>query len=216
MAYYLMSPDSKPTQLAPSVVSNSKTNNDEASQDVKESSPDDSNNPTVLPLETLKKFHFAFLIRHPRRGIPSFYRCCVPPLGEITGFTHFMNNEAGYSELRRMFDYLREQRLVGPSVAGQTPTTEGEVTITVIDADDLLDNPQAVIETFCRETGIPYTPDMLKWEDEENQKYVSDAFAKWIGFHNDAIHSTELTARTHHVSTLPIYSASLLLREGNL
>ena len=38
---------------------------------------------------------------------------------------------------------------------------------------------------------------MLCWDDEENHKYVADAFAKWNGWHNDAIKSTKLTARTH-------------------
>jgi len=139
-----------------------------------------------------------FLIRHPRRGIPSFYRCCVPPLDEVTGFFNYMPNEAGYVELVRLFDYLREQKVVGPSMPGDTERPDGEISITVIDADDLLDKPKEVIEAFCRETGLEYTPDMLHWDDPENQKYVSDAFAKWIGFHNDAINSTQLTARTHH------------------
>ncbi|KAI1631826.1 P-loop containing nucleoside triphosphate hydrolase protein [Biscogniauxia mediterranea] len=159
---------------------------------------DGTGNPTVVPLDILKQFHWTFLIRHPRRGIPSYYRCCIPPLSEVTGFSHFMPNEAGYLELRRLFDYLREQKIVGPSMAGETNETKekDDITITVIDADDLLDHPEPVIHAFCRETGIPFTPDMLNWDDEENQKYVSDSFAKWIGFHNDAINSKCLSART--------------------
>jgi hypothetical protein len=199
MAYYIMPPDNKPASIAPSLAKED-TDGAETNGETK------STNPTVIPLNILKNYHFTFLIRHPRRGIPSFYRCCVPPLDEITGFKDFMPNEAGYAELVRLFDYLREQKVVGPAMAGQEPQ-EGEVTITVIDADDLLDNPKGVIETFCRETGIEYTPDMLSWDDPENQKYVSDAFAKWIGFHNDAINSTKLTARTHgHVCLQPHYS----------
>ncbi|KAI1879389.1 hypothetical protein JX265_002343 [Neoarthrinium moseri] len=171
-------------------------------------------NPTVLPLDELKKYHFTFLIRHPRRGIPSFYRCTVPPLDDVTGFKDFMSNEAGYVELRVLFDYLREQKLVGPRLAeaaqdGQSNglsngnghtngQKEGEVTITVIDADDLLDHPHEVVEAFCKETGIPFVPEMLNWDNPEDQKHVEDAFAKWIGFHNDAIKSTCLSARTHH------------------
>jgi hypothetical protein len=192
MAYYLMPPNNQPASLAESLKSR-RTGSSENSGQVKAES--DLKNPTVVPLETLKKFHFTFLIRHPRRGIPSFFRCCVPPLDEITGFKDFMSNEAGYAELVRLFDYLREQKIVGPAMAGEE-TGDGEVSITVIDADDLLDKPKAVIEAFCRETGIEYTPDMLTWDDPENQKYVSDAFAKWVGFHNDAINSTQLTART--------------------
>ncbi|KAI0166029.1 P-loop containing nucleoside triphosphate hydrolase protein [Xylariaceae sp. FL1272] len=165
---------------------------------------DPTGNPTVVPLDILKQYHWTFLIRHPRRGIPSYYRCCIPPLNETTGFTHFMPSEAGYVELRRLFDYLREQKLVGPGVAGETngsTVKENEVAITIIDADDLLDRPEPAIRAFCKETGIPFTEDMLKWGDEENQEYVSEAFAKWNGWHNDAINSKCLSARTHAKKT---------------
>ncbi|KAI1429305.1 hypothetical protein F5Y12DRAFT_478160 [Xylaria sp. FL1777] len=167
---------------------------------------DPTGNPTVIPLEFLKKFHWTFLIRHPRRGIPSYVRCCSPPLSETTGWDHFMPSEAGYVELRRLFDYLREQGIVGPSVAGRGSASGagtgkkeegGEVSITVLDADDLLDRPEAAIRAFCGETGIPFEPDMLRWDDEGNQAYVAEAFAKWNGWHNDAINSKGLTARTH-------------------
>ncbi|KAI1433098.1 hypothetical protein GGR50DRAFT_537657 [Xylaria sp. CBS 124048] len=154
-------------------------------------------NPTVIPLEILKKFHWAFLIRHPRRGIPSYVRCCSPPLSEMTGWDHFMPSEAGYAELRRLFEYLREQGLVGPSVAGQAKQTGDEVSITVLDADELLDRPEQAIRAFCEQMGVSFKPDMLEWDDEANQKYVANAFAKWNGWHNDAINSTGLTARTH-------------------
>jgi hypothetical protein len=185
MAYYIMPPNNQPVTTAPSLLARGQ----------KEDTGNGSKNPTVVPLDILKKFHFTFLIRHPRRGIPSFFRCCVPPLDEITGFKDFMPNEAGYAELVRLFDFLREQKVVGPAMAGEA-TQEGEISITVVDADDLLDKPKEIIEAFCRETGLEYTPDMLTWDDPENQQYVSDAFAKWIGFHNDAINSTKLTART--------------------
>lgn len=199
MAYYLMPPDGKPATIVPSL---------RKSDDYTE-----EGNPTVIPLEILKQFHWTFLIRHPRRGIPSYFRCCVPPLDEVTGFKKFMPNEAGYVELCRLFNYLREQGIVGPRLAGESSgeTTNGEtngkkegqgVTITIIDADDLLDHPEPVVKAFCKETGIDFSPDMLKWDDEDNQKYVSDAFAKWNGFHNDAISSKSLTARTKaHVSS---------------
>ncbi|KAI1353130.1 hypothetical protein F5Y01DRAFT_277919 [Xylaria sp. FL0043] len=160
---------------------------------------DPTGNPTVLPREYLKKFHWTFLIRHPRRGIPSYVRCCSPPLSETTGWDHFLPSEAGYVELRKLFDYLREQGIVGPSVAGRenSKKKEGEVSITVLDADELLDRPEAAIRAFCRETDIPFSEDMLSWDDEENQTYVAEAFAKWNGWHNDAINSKGLTPRTH-------------------
>ncbi|KAI2642903.1 hypothetical protein GGS21DRAFT_486729 [Xylaria nigripes] len=166
----------------------------------KSKSHDLTRNPTVLPREALQEFHWTFLIRHPRWSIPSYIRCCSPPLSKTTGWDHFLPNEVGYVELRRLFDYLREQGLVGPSVAGQvdgTKTKGSGVTITVLDADDLLDKPEQGIRLFCEETGVPYCPSMLEWNEETSHKYASDAFSKWKGWHNDAIKSTGLTARTH-------------------
>ncbi len=231
MAYYLMSPDGKPTAVAPSLLGAKKTtpmttngcavptNGTNGRDGDDHAVVPEHGNPTVVPLATLGRFHFAFLIRHPRRAIPSYYRCCVPPQSAVTGFDGYMPNEAGYAELVRLFDFLCERKVVGPAVAGRGGDDDnddddddddedeaqrqgqGQISITVVDADDLLDRPREVIEAFCRETGVDYTPDMLSWDDPEDQRYATGVFAKWNGFHNDAINSTRLSARTTaHVS----------------
>lgn len=166
MAYYLMSPDGKPTKVAPSL------------------GPQEPTNPTVVPLETLKRFQFTFLIRHPRRAIPSYYRCTVPPLDEVTGFYNFMPSEAGYEELVRLFDFLLEQGIVDKD------------NLVVVDADDLLDNPEKTIRQYCEKTGIDFKPEMLDWNDDDKTR-ARVAFEKWNGFHNDAIKSSSLKPRTH-------------------
>ncbi|CEI68663.1 unnamed protein product [Fusarium venenatum] len=173
MAYYLMAPDSKPTKVAPSL------------------GEEEPGNPTVLPLEVLKQFQFTFLIRHPRRAIPSYYRCTVPPLDEVTGFYEFMPNEAGYRELVRFFDFLIKENIVDKD------------NLVVIDADDLLDNPEKTIRLYCEKTGIDFKPEMLEW-NEEDCSYATAAFEKWNGWHNDAIKSSALRPRTHHQKTLTV------------
>jgi len=167
MAQYLFAPDGKPTPIASSL-----------------GGVDEPGNPTVLPLSVLKKFTYTFLIRHPRRSVPSYWRCCVPPQNEITGFTHFMPNEAGYEELRRLFDYLLEQGIIERDQ------------VVVVDADDMLDNPEATIKDYCERTGIDYSPQMLEWDDEDKEHAV-ERFEKWAGWHDDAIESSKLRARTH-------------------
>jgi hypothetical protein len=159
-------------------------------------------NPTVVPVEILKQFHFTFLIRHPRHSIPSYHRCTIPPLDNVTGFYNFMPAEAGYDELRRVFDFLRKEKLVGPALARKGEECKGdEVSITVIDADDLLDNPEGIISAYCKEVGIDYDPKMLIWDTEEDHQRARDAFEKWRGFHDDAINSTSLKPRSAaHVS----------------
>lgn len=153
-------------------------------------------NPTVVPAEILKQFHFTFLIRHPRHSIPSYWRCTIPPLDKVTGFYDFMPSEAGYDELRRVFDFLRKEKQVGPALAGKhSELPNGEVSITIIDADDLLDHPAEIIEAYCKEVEIDYHPDMLIWDTEESHKRARAAFEKWRGFHEDAINSTSLKPR---------------------
>lgn len=175
MAYYLMPPDGKRTGIAPSLGGGI-----------------EAGNPTVLPLDILKKFHFTFLIRHPRRSIPSYWRCIIPPLSEITGFDHFMPNEAGYEELVRLFDLLVNSGLVDRDQ------------LTVIDADDMLDNPEHTIREFCRRTDIDFRPEMLEWT-EDDKRHARQHFAKWNGFHEDAINSYALRARPHaQVSQIPV------------
>ncbi|EFX00691.1 hypothetical protein CMQ_7693 [Grosmannia clavigera kw1407] len=174
MAYYLMPPHSQSASVVPSLAASSVGSHDQ--------------NPSVIPLAILRRFHFAFLIRHPRHSIPSYYRCTVPPLVQTTEFHDFLTCEAGYAELRRLFDYLRAQRVVGGP----------DVPIVVIDADDLLDRPTEAIDAFCRHVGLDFTPDMMRWEDDKNQQIAATAFEKWAGFHDDALASTGLKARISH------------------
>ncbi|KAJ5912407.1 hypothetical protein N7504_001290 [Penicillium tannophilum] len=168
--------------------------------------PKEPGNPTVMPREIQERFHWAFLIRDPHHSIPSYYRCTIPPLDTVTGFYNFDPKEAGYNELRRHFEYLRREGIVGPRVAerpdlspepGSEADKETVHEICVVDADDMLDNPAPTIEAFCRSTGIPYSPSMLAWETEEDYAFACEAFEKWRGFHNDAIESKGLTARAH-------------------
>lgn len=164
----------------------------------------EAGNPTVVPRDLLDKFHFTFLIRDPHYSIPSYYRCTIPPLAEMTGFAEFKPCEAGYDETRRVFDYLVAAGQIGPDFAGRadneskvaTNGTSAGVDICVVDADDLLDSPAEIIEAYCKTVGLDYHPEMLKWGDEKSQARAKEAFEKWTGFHEDAIDSKELRART--------------------
>ncbi|MCJ1283070.1 hypothetical protein MMC26_002397 [Xylographa opegraphella] len=223
MAYYLVPPDNKLASIVPSLsrlergvgtsgceqhLTNDRTHaeSDDGKGTNQMEKSIKSSNPTVIPVAILENFHFTFLIRHPRSSIPSYYRCTIPPLDEATGFYNFMPSEAGYAELRRLFDYLRSLGEIGPHVAGQTEhkaicgkaaELAGKAQICVIDADDLLDKPNEVIKTFCESVGIKYDPAMLVWDSEEDLKHARQDFAKWNGFHEDALASSSLRPRQH-------------------
>ena len=177
---------------------------DAATPYANEAEPD---NPTVVPTEMLSQFHFAFLIRNPHSSIPSYFRCTIPPLEKMTGWHNFDPSEAGYDEVRRVFDYLCHIGQVGPERAkgsaniansnGVNGKKEGGVEICVVDADDLLDDPDGIIRAFCESVGLEYDHEMLNWDNEKDQEYAKRTFEKWKGFHEDAIDSQDLKPRTH-------------------
>lgn len=233
MGQYLVPPDNKAAKIAPSLVSY-KRGVGTTEQAIKsgpfpyavEAEP---GNPTIIPEAILRKFQFAFLIRHPRSSIPSYYRCCIPPLSERTGFPYFMPSEAGYAELVKLFDFLRSSGQIGPHIAqhvdaegvtngtnGTNGVSNGEAhgdDICVIDADDMLDDPEGMIKTYCKSVGIDYQPSMLNWDNEKDQKRATDMFEKWPGFHDDALDSTCLKKRQHvsHPQLLCICNVKPLL-----
>lgn len=167
MAQYIFAPDSRPTTIAPSF-----------------GGEPEPGNPTVLPLDVLRQFHWTFLIRHPRRSVPSYWRCSVPPRKDITGWEYYDPGEAGYVELVKLLDYLDEQGVVA----------KGDVT--VVDADDVLDDPEGIIKAYCQRTGIEFSPSMLQWNDADD-KHAEVLFEKWNGWHDDALKTSCLQKRTH-------------------
>lgn len=216
ITHYLVPPEGKPASIAPSLgrikrgvgTTESRTNgatNGTTKAPYPYHTDAEPNNPTVIPRDILEKFHFTFLIRNPRSSIPSYYRCTVPPLDNVTGFYNFMPSEAGYDELRRVFDYLRSIGHVGPAMTVRFGKEEHSIAkgITsgietcVVDADDLLDDPAGIIKAYCKSVSIEYNPDMLKWDTEADQRQAQDAFEKWKGFHEDVLYSSGLNPRRH-------------------
>lgn len=127
-------------------------------------------NPTVLPAKLLDQFKFFFLIRPPHKSVPSYYRCTIPPRSDVTHFDHYRHSEAGYRELRILYEYLLAK--------GQKPL--------VVDAEDIVRDPEQTLKAACDAIGLEFTTDMLSWE--ANQEVI-DQFQKWDGWHTDVLSS---------------------------
>lgn len=140
-------------------------------------------NPTVIPLELLSEFHFAFLIRNPRKAIPSLYECSTPPKCVATGWHGFKVTDVGYRELRVFFDYLLETGRIGPG---------SDNGICLVDADDLLACPEEIVQSFCTFVGLDFEPRSLYWGTEKNQQRAQEMFQKLEPFHQAALQSTSL------------------------
>ena len=152
-------------------------------------------NPTLLPTPILHGFQFVFLIRKPSASMPSLYRCFIPPLSEKTGEHILDPTELGYRELRILFEYLHSfssHAPTNPSPEGQTPDDAP----ILVDADDLLAHPEAMLQTICRKLDFPYSPSMLTWDTTQDHILAESAFKKYAGYHEDALNSTGLISRT--------------------
>ena len=87
----------------------------------------------------LDAFNHSFLIRDPAKTLTSMY-------GQ---WTHFSLSETGFAEQRELFDLLAQRTGTPPPV---------------IDADDLLDDPQGVTAAWCDAVGIEFMPEALRWD----------------------------------------------------
>lgn len=114
------------------------------------SSPADDGNPTLIPTSILldPSVHHTFLIRTPKKAVPSYHRLCYP--GAETGFDYFDPEEAGYSELRRLFDFVR---------------SKGERQPMVVESEQLLAAPEKVLSKWCEEVQVPFDVSMLEWSE---------------------------------------------------
>jgi hypothetical protein len=89
--------------------------------------------------EFLAHFKHAFLIRDPAKTITSMH----------DKWPDFHEGEVGFPEQRALFDLLW-------ALGGSPPP--------VIDSDDLLEHPQAMVKAFCEAVDIPYIAEALEWE----------------------------------------------------
>ncbi|KAL9959681.1 hypothetical protein ACROYT_G033024 [Oculina patagonica] len=108
-------------------------------------------------LEMLEEsFHDAkhsFLIRDPKKSIPSLYRAIENP--EIRNWDYFDPSEAGFKELYEMYEFVKEKLDPNP---------------VVVDADDLLSSPKEMMKAYCEGVGIQYEDHMTSWKAGEVPK----------------------------------------------
>jgi hypothetical protein len=89
--------------------------------------------------ELLDWFNHSFLIRDPAKTITSMFK----------HWPDFHLKETGFIEQRQLFDRLCDKY-------GKAPP--------VLDSEDLLEDPHAIVEAWCHAVGIPFMPEALSWE----------------------------------------------------
>ena len=93
----------------------------------------------------LDHFTHSFLIRDPAKVATSMYK----------NWPDFVLKEIAFVEQRELFDRLADKH-------GEIPP--------LIDSDDLLENPQGIIDAYCAAVGIPYIEEALSWEPGERDE----------------------------------------------
>lgn len=98
----------------------------------------------VMPVaneEFLSHFENTFLIRHPRKMLPSLFK----------NWPDFTLEETGFAELDKIFERVKE-------MTGKVPI--------LIDSDDLVQKPKATVKAYCQAVGIPFIEEALEWKPE--------------------------------------------------
>ena len=96
----------------------------------------------------------SFIIRHPQRAIVSLYnKSCVDNGG--TGYRYFDPAEAGFVAMWSLLVHIEE-----------TATPGGQAPPPIIDADDLLEDPEGVLGAYCAALGLAFESSMLHWGDK--------------------------------------------------
>ena len=111
-------------------------------------------------------FKHTFLIRNPQKSVPSRWRAC-----NRSGFD-FVKEASSFSRLYELYELVS-------SKGGKT---------TIIDADDLLENPEYFMEYYCLETGLPYHRKMLTWSPGVVEDWAE--FKHYKDWHWKAMHSS--------------------------
>ena len=104
-------------------------------------------------------YRHTFLIRNPRQVVPSWIECNKefrPPNAPpgTDGMDEWnrcqMGKHAGYDDLLGVYEYIRENIDPRPFV---------------MDADDLVSQPESVMRAYCEAAGISFTKTLVEWED---------------------------------------------------
>ena len=114
---------------------------------------------SFMSREFVSKFINTFIIRDPTPVISSLNRF----------WPDFTLEETGYEQLHRLFDLAVEN--------GEDPA--------IVDASDLLGNPEGTVAAYCTKLDIPLMPEALSWESHKVPEWEM-----WAEWHDEAEQST--------------------------
>ena len=127
----------------------------------------------ILTRGRFKQVQHSFLIRNPERSLESLYHGSFRP-GATLEYASL--KYAGWKELSELFSFVREN--IEPSPV-------------VVDADDLLDDPEGIMRSYCSAMGLKFKEGMTKWSPGP----VADFECLWTGWHDNLFNSSGITRK---------------------
>ena len=136
------------------------------------------------------------------------YKISTPPDSDITGWHGFHPDDEGYIELRKLFDYPKDAKQIGPKIAGQEkhPAANGDfeneddghsqVEICLVEVGDLLRDPEKTCKAYWKSVGLQFHPSMLSWTLGDHRR-AEAAFQRSWALQINALSSTLLKPRVY-------------------
>ena len=97
------------------------------------------------------EFRHTFLLRSPKKALPSVYRILSSNSVKRLTFDDFNLYKLGAIELHKLYRFV---------------TSKIDPEPVEIDPDDLIDNPQAVVRRYCENVGLRFASRMLSWKPD--------------------------------------------------
>ena len=120
-----------------------------------------------------KNFKHTFLIRNPNKAVLSLFKASTSPT--LTGWDSFDPVEVGFKQMFEFFQFVRSH--LDPSPV-------------VVDADDLLDNPEGIMQSYCEEN----QENMTKWTPGPVPQW-ENGHCRCLGWHQGVLKSSGIIPR---------------------
>jgi len=137
--------------------------------------------------DDFEDFKHTFLIRNPSESVPSLYRASTSP--ETTRWNHFEPHEVGFRQLREFYDFVVDNLDSSP---------------VVVDASDLLDQPDETMKSYCDAVGITYESHMTTWKPGP-LKMLDHWPAGWFDTLSASSGFIKRSKKSSHRKSQPIY-----------
>ena len=123
----------------------------------------------ILEQDGFKESKHTFLIRHPALAVYSLYKSC-------SSKWNYDPNEAGFKQLFDVYLYVQKNL--------------GDLNPVVVDASDLLMNPEGMLKAYCEAFGLTYKPGMSKWSQQISHEVLGGESATIGRGWHDTVYST--------------------------